>query len=195
MASARWAKLLSPGAWWRWGRRRLVERRCTSVGGPLTLEGWPLVSNDGVLSLGQGVTILSQIHPVSLGVYPQGRLEIGNQVLINNGTIISAQSLVSLGDGCSLGYHVLLLDSDQHPVVPGGEVKCAPIVVGRGAWLGSRVIVLRGVTVGEFAVVASGAVVTKDVPAHALVAGVPAQLVRMLAPGEGAAVALSEATS
>ena len=65
-----------------------------------------------------------------------------------------------------------------------GKHDCRPIVIGDGAWLGARVTVLPGVTVGAGSVVAAGAVVTRDVPAHTLVAGVPARIMRAL-PMEG----------
>jgi acetyltransferase-like isoleucine patch superfamily enzyme len=55
----------------------------------------------------------------------------------------------------------------------------APIVIGRKVWLGAAATVLPGVTIGDGAIVGAGAVVTKDVPANAIVAGVPAKLIRM----------------
>jgi maltose O-acetyltransferase len=61
-----------------------------------------------------------------------------------------------------------------------GEVLVAPVIIGDGAWLASRVTILPGVTVGNGSIVAAGAVVTHDVPPNTLVAGVPARVVRDL---------------
>ena len=64
------------------------------------------------------------------------------------------------------------------------NVAHAPVVIANKAWIGFNVTVLKGVTIGEGAVVAACAVVTKDIPPYSLVAGNPAQIIRKLAPGE-----------
>lgn len=70
----------------------------------------------------------------------------------------------------------MITDSDYHPI--NGQDPDAPVTIGEHVWIGSRSIVMKGVTIGDGAIVAAGSVVTKDVPAGALVAGVPAQVVR-----------------
>ena len=81
--------------------------------------------------------------------------------------------LARLASGCKLIDH----DHDLPPVgrPMGGSGLEGPITIGRDAWLGANVVVLRGVSVGDGAVVAAGAVVTKDVPPHEIWAGVPAK--------------------
>jgi acetyltransferase-like isoleucine patch superfamily enzyme len=80
----------------------------------------------------------------------------------------------------------VLLLTGGHVIGPPGrraaELTCEPIVVGTGAWLGARVTVLPGVTIGDGAVVAAGAVVTRDVAPHTVVAGVPARHLNDLDP-------------
>jgi acetyltransferase-like isoleucine patch superfamily enzyme len=124
--------------------------------------------------------MLCNIARSSLGVYPGATLRIGDNVVINNGTIISSRVRIEIGEGTGIGYHCLLMDSDGHPLAPNLPVNEAPIVIGRHVWLASKVTVLQGVTIGDFAVVATGAVVTKDVPPYAVVAGVPAKVVKYL---------------
>ncbi|MBC8076121.1 MAG: hypothetical protein H7Y32_08620 [Chloroflexales bacterium] len=58
--------------------------------------------------------------------------------------------------------------------------RCAPVVIGRNVWVGAKATILQGVTIGDGAVVAAGAVVTRDVAAYTLVAGVPARPIRAL---------------
>jgi acetyltransferase-like isoleucine patch superfamily enzyme len=75
------------------------------------------------------------------------------------------------------------LISSGHPLDPATRLRSittAPIRIGRGVWIAAGATVLQGVTVGEDAVVAAGAVVTKDVPPRTLVGGVPAQVIRSL---------------
>lgn len=169
---------LKPSRWPALVKHLWYRRHFTSLGGVPTLIGWPAVSNDGELHLGQGCTLISQIHKVSLGVYKGATLKLGHNVVINNGTIISARLGIDIGEGTAIGYHCLLMDSDHHALAPGLPVSEAPIVIGKHVWLASKVSVLPGVTIGDFAVVATGAVVTKDVPPYAVVGGVPAKVLR-----------------
>lgn len=171
---------LKPSRWPALFKHLWYRRHFTSLGGVPTLIGWPDVSNDGELHLGQGCTLISQIHKVSLGVYEGATLRLGHNVVINNGTIISARVGITIGEGTGIGYHCLLMDSDHHPIAPGLPINEGPIVIGKHVWLASKVTVLQGVTIGDFAVVAAGAVVTQDVPPYAVVGGVPARVLRYI---------------
>jgi acetyltransferase-like isoleucine patch superfamily enzyme len=80
----------------------------------------------------------------------------------------------------SIGHHCVLATTD-HQTGPDwqrcGEIECRPITIGDGSWLGARVTVVPGVTIGRGVIVAAGAVVTRDVPADAKVAGNPARVI------------------
>jgi acetyltransferase-like isoleucine patch superfamily enzyme len=69
------------------------------------------------------------------------------------------------------------MDTDQH-ALPGGELVARSVEVGDRVWIGARAIILKGVSVGHDAMIAAGAIVTHDVPPHAVVAGNPARVVR-----------------
>ena len=169
----RWPQLVKH-FWYGW--------RFTTLGGPAHLLGWPDISNDGELHVGKGFTLMSQIARCSLGVYEGAVLRIGDNVVINNGTIFSCRHRIEIGEGTGIGYHCLFMDSDGHPLVPGEPIHEGPIVIGRHVWIASKAVVLPGVTIGDFAVVAAGAVVTRDVPAYAVVAGVPAKVIKTVDP-------------
>lgn len=174
-----WAR---PLRWPALVKHLCYRRHFTKLGGPFTFAGWPDISNDGVLEVGKGFTLLSQFHKVAIGIYPGATMRIGENVVINNGTILTARVGIELGDGTGIGYHCLLMDSDGHPLAPGMPINEGPIVIGKHVWIASKATILAGVTIGDFAIVATGAVVTKDVPAYAVVAGVPAKVIKMLDP-------------
>jgi acetyltransferase-like isoleucine patch superfamily enzyme len=107
-------------------------------------------------------------------------LNIGKDVFINIGCRFQDTGGITIGDGTLVG-HGTTLTTLNHSIDPDrrADMTPAPIVIGRNAWLGAGVTAVPGVTIGDGAIVGAGAVVTKDVPANAIVAGVPATLIRM----------------
>ena len=107
-------------------------------------------------------------------------LTLGKNVFINLGCRFQDTGGINIGDDTLIG-HGSTLTTLNHDVDPDrrADMLPAPIVIGRQVWLGAAVTVLPGVTIGDGAIVGAGAVVTKDVPADAIVAGVPARLIRM----------------
>lgn len=103
----------------------------------------------------------------------------GERVFVNSGCTFQDQGGITIGDDCLIGHNALLATLN-HGMDPAhrADMEPAPIVLGRGVWLGSNVTVLPGVTIGDGAVVAAASVVTKDVPANTVVAGSPARVVR-----------------
>ena len=124
--------------------------------------------------------------PESLAVFPPfdselGKiLHLGEDVYINIGCRFQDAGGITIGDGSLIGHGSTLTTLD-HGVDPDrrADMIPAPIVIGRKVWLGASVTVVPGVTIGDGAIVGAGAVVTKDVPANAIVAGVPARVIRM----------------
>jgi acetyltransferase-like isoleucine patch superfamily enzyme len=106
-------------------------------------------------------------------------LNLGKNVFINIGCRFQDTGGITIGDGALIG-HGSTLTTLKHSIDPDqrADMTPAPIVIGRNAWLGAGVTVVPGVTIGDGAIVGAGAVVTKDVPANAIVAGVPATLIR-----------------
>ena len=109
-------------------------------------------------------------------------LRFGRNVFVNHGCTAMDLGGIAIGDDVMLGPNVQLISSG-HPLDPAirrMQITTAPIHIRRGAWIAAGATVLQGVTVGDDAVVAAGAVVTKDVPARTLVAGVPARVIRTI---------------
>jgi maltose O-acetyltransferase len=132
--------------------------------------------------IGHGTTVWGRIS-VAGADNPAAALDIGSFCRINGGCVFDMSAPISIEDHACLGHEVMLL-TGTHQIGPQGrraaELRTARVVVGRGAWLGARSVVLPGVTIGAGAVVAAGAVVTADVPPNTLVAGVPARPIREL---------------
>ena len=106
-------------------------------------------------------------------------ISLGKRVFINSGCRFQDQGGISIGDDCLIGHNAVLATLN-HDLSPSrrADMHPAPITLGRNVWLGSNVTVLPGVTIGDDAVVAAGAVVTKDVPARSVVVGSPARVIR-----------------
>lgn len=106
------------------------------------------------------------------------QIVIGQNCSIGYDTFWVAGAAIAVKDDVVMGHRVEFYSSDHDPDDPAFARRDAPIVIEDHAWIGSRAIILRGVTVGRGAVVAAGSVVTKDVPPFAIVAGNPAKVIR-----------------
>lgn len=106
---------------------------------------------------------------------------VGKNVFVNFGCTFLDQGGITLEDGVFIGPGVKIL-TEAHPEQP--EIRhtllTRPVIIRRKAWIGAGAIILPGVTVGENAIIAAGAVVTKDVPDNTVVAGVPARILRTI---------------
>lgn len=110
------------------------------------------------------------------------RVKFGKGVFINHSAILSASGSIEFEDGimAAPGLKIATINHDmydRHLTYTYGKV-----IVKKNAWLGLNVTICPGVTIGKYAVVAAGAVVTKDVPDYAVVGGVPAKVIKMLDP-------------
>ena len=91
---------------------------------------------------------------------------------------ITCAKRITIGAGCAIARDVVIRDCDGHQLIGAKHEKAKEVCIGDHVWIGNRAIVLKGVTIGDGAVVAAGAIVTRDIPAKCLVAGVPAKIIR-----------------
>lgn len=108
-------------------------------------------------------------------LFEKATLTVGSG-FINSDCKIRCHHSITIGDNCAISHDFTVMDSNAHML--DGEKRVAEVIIGNHVWIGTRVTVLPGVHIGDGAVIAAGAVVTKDVPKNCLVAGVPARLVR-----------------
>lgn len=108
-------------------------------------------------------------------------IAIGKDVFINSGCNFQDQGGIQIGDGALIGHNVVLA-TINHDLNPEENRKnhYAPITIGAHVWIGSNATILPGVTLGDWAVVAAGAVVTQDVPPRTVVGGVPAKVLKVI---------------
>ena len=129
-------------------------------------------------------------------------MKIGDRVLINEGTTFYCTTGITIGNDVMISWGCTIVDSNMHSMVSGDRlketknarkeienhtmgqnsdrsmIKCSPVVIKDKAWVGFNCIIMKGVTIGEGAVVGAGSVVTKDVPDYAIVGGNPAQIIK-----------------
>lgn len=118
-----------------------------------------------------------------------GNIRVGPHTRINSGTVIVAYHEMSIGSDCLIGEFVTIRDAN-HGTGPGEPMRLqahdgAPITIGDDVWIARGAVILKGVTIGDGAVVAANSVVTKDVPARAIVGGIPAKVIRMRDEAQG----------
>ena len=125
--------------------------------------------------------------PRSLRVFPPLYADFGKNITVGEGVFINAcchfqdHGGVRIGDGCQIGHNVVFATLN-HGLAPEERKATypAPIVLGRNVWVGSNATILQGVHIGDNAVVAAGAVVTKDVAPNTVVGGVPARFIKSI---------------
>lgn len=171
------------------GMRIMAWCKGVRLGKGTTATGIPYfyrVPNTEIV-LGTDCRVLSSFRSNNVGsmsrsrictVTPKGNIRIGNRVGMSATTIASHLS-VTIGDDTQIGAGTIITDSDWHDLSPDAfarqhrDGKSAPVVIGRNVFIGTRCLILKGVTIGDNAVIGAGSVVTHDVPDNAIAAGNP----------------------
>jgi acetyltransferase-like isoleucine patch superfamily enzyme len=179
MLNHRYGQLL-----WRYSWRRLL----TAAG-----RRW---NTDGLVFLGRGLELeIGRKGKLDLGRFVwigdktkirchEGRVEIGAKTVMGQECTISAYQHVRIGEQCVIADRAMFIDFDhgvvevERPIRVQGIYK-RDVTVGSNVWIGYGACILRGVSVGDNSIVGTNSVVTKDVPANAVVAGIPARVIRM----------------
>jgi carbonic anhydrase/acetyltransferase-like protein (isoleucine patch superfamily) len=168
-----------------------VSARGIELGSGVILNGTPYVrrKGNGRIILGDRVNINSSRWGNWLGT-PGAMIlnvEAGAVLELKAGAGVSSSQIISnirieVGEDSMIGAGCLLCDSDMHevPLGSGKPTSVAPIRIGKSVFVGARCIILKGVNIGDGAVIGAGSVVTGNVPDRALVAGNPAVVIKML---------------
>ena len=108
-------------------------------------------------------------------LFENATLELGKSYA-NSNCKIRCHKRITIGDECAISHDVTIMDSDAHAI--NGIVSTEPVIIGNHVWIGTRATILKGVKIGDGAIIAAGAVVTKDVPPYSMVGGVPARIIK-----------------
>ena len=165
-------------------------RKKLMLGGRLKLDGLAFVGPGVVLQVGKEAQLelgrWSWIgHGTKIRAH-EGRVSIGAKTVMGQECTISSFQHVKIGRECVIADRVMFIDFDHGVVEVDRPIRLQGIYkrdvnVGNNVWIGYGACILRGVTVGDNAIIGTNSVVTKDVPANAVVAGLPAKLIRMRA--------------
>ncbi len=126
------------------------------------------------LVVDQSFTIQDNAYVIIRG---KAELQLGSGYINSNAQIVCSER-ITIGHGVAIADGVLIRDCDDHDLLYDGYMRTKPVVIGDHVWIGQKVTILKGVTIGDNAVIAAGSVVTKDVPANTLVGGVPAKPIK-----------------
>ena len=151
------------------------------------------IGNDvSIVSSSYRCTSSSIFAPTKLSTLnPSSVINIGNSVGLNGTSIVARTRSIIIGDGTMIAPNCTIMDSDFHALWPPENRTNNPapqrdkdIVIGKNVWLGSRVIVLKGVSIGDNSIISAGSIVNTDIPANVLAGGNPARVIRALGKGE-----------
>ncbi|WP_168121087.1 DapH/DapD/GlmU-related protein [Paenibacillus sp. HB172176] len=156
----------------------VLPLRTQSQGKLCRIAGKLRLKNKGELTLGHHVSFHGKPFPSSITVGKGARLKIGDHVFFNYGLDIGCTLDIEIGSHTIIGPMVNLIDTNFHPVDRSDQALPRPIKIGNNVWIGRGAVILPGVTVGAHSVVASGSVVTRDIPPNVLAGGAPARVIR-----------------
>jgi acetyltransferase-like isoleucine patch superfamily enzyme len=126
--------------------------------------------------------------PVKLRTFsPSSKISIGNNVGLNGTSITARSKTVLIGDGAMIAPNVTIMDSDFHRLWPPEDRRLYPalnededVIIGTNVWIGTQCLILKGSKIGNNSIIASGSVVTGNVPQDVLAGGVPAKVIKNL---------------
>ena len=178
--------------------KKRVRRKCGRLGEGLVCGAGTRLYLEGAspeqISLGKYVSLLE----TDLICYEKGSLSIGDYCWFSLRTQVISASSITIGPHSIFARDVYISDTNEHPLDPmlrrretiaaleSGKppdrylADTKPVVIGSDVWVGERAVILKGVTIGDAAVIAANSVVTKDVPPYSVVAGSPARVVKTI---------------
>ncbi|MCB0494113.1 MAG: acyltransferase [Cyclobacteriaceae bacterium] len=165
---------------WRVLLAKIYLRSCNQIGKVVSVNGKPIIGNLGEMYIDDEVRIWSIISRAQLYTGENGKLVVGKESSLN-GVHIDARELVEIGERVRIAPYTIIMDSDFHDLKDHNkEGPSSPIYIEDDVWIATRATILKGVRIGKGSVIATGAIVTKDVPPYCVAAGTPARVVKKI---------------
>lgn len=159
-------------------RGALRRGRFSHAGKTLRMgRGVVIMKKNAEITVGDRVLLHKNCKLSAWGTDGKAAIRIGSRTYIGDRTEIHAGESVTIGNECDISWNCTIMDRDYHKLGTDKEIFL-PVTIGNRVWIGCNAIILKGVTIGDGAVVAAGSVVTKNVPPKSLVAGNPARVIR-----------------
>jgi len=136
-----------------------------------------ILKKNGEINIGRKVQLHHGVKLSAWGTEGYTTINIGDNTAIGDRTEIHAGQNVNIGSNCNISWDVCIMDRDYHKFNSPTEI-IKPVTIEDNVWIGCNALIMKGVTIGEGAVVAAGSVVTRDVPAKAVVGGNPAKIIK-----------------
>ncbi len=164
----------------------LFRSRCETAGHSLYLERVPYIIGDTKIHVGDHVSISGDLSIKSGRFFDDPQLLIGSHTFIGNGCRFTVNRRVEIGEHCNIAGGTTIADSDGHPTDSDRRAEhdelqsdeVGDIKIGNNVWIGRDAQILKGVTIGDRAIIGAGSVVIADVPADMTAMGSPARLIR-----------------
>ncbi|HVX68591.1 MAG TPA: acyltransferase [Mycobacteriales bacterium] len=187
---------------WHGGHVSLDLSQSAKIGRAIIIDVWNGTSSHLSIgdrtNLGDGVRLSFRGGSLEIGpdtdirrfgnYHVGGAIRVGSGCVLSTGIHVHCADRIDVGDLTIIGEYSTIADSQHVRTAPDEpvhhSVATGPVVIGRNIWMGAHIVIASGVTVGDLAFVAAGAVVTKDVASGWLVGGVPAKPVRQVARNE-----------
>jgi acetyltransferase-like isoleucine patch superfamily enzyme len=166
-------------------REPLFRARCASVGKRFRLFRLPYVMSHAEIRIGDDVNFFGKVDIMSGRIFDNPRLIIHNRVDIGHNVGFVVNKEIVIEDDVNVASGVRFMDSDAHPKdtqdriadLPPKPEEIKPVRICKNAWIGQNVFILKGVTVGEGAIIGVNSVVITDIPAYSVAIGNPARVV------------------
>ena len=163
----------------------LFRGRCSAAGKRLRITRMPFVIGPTSIHIGDDVNFFGKVDIASGYVCENPKLIIHDRVELGHNLLFVVNKLIEIESDVNVAGGVRFMDTDAHPRdmaariadLPPGEDEVKPVRICRGAWIGQNAAILKGVTVGEGAIVSANSVVVTDVPPHTVAMGNPARVV------------------